>query len=77
MIRIIGDTPDELEELQDIMDVGILNNSDSKISLDVCYELSSGDNLLFSKYNHIIGCIPLDDIIEDRRKRKAEVKSNE
>ena len=66
MIKIIGDTPDELAELQDIMDAGILNNGNNKISLDVCYELSSGDHLLVDEYDHIVGStipsIPLDDL---------------
>ena len=58
MITIIGDNPDELADLQDVIERGILNTKrNDEITLDVSYKLSSGDQLLVNKYNHIIGSI--------------------
>ena len=61
MITIIGDNPDELADLQDVIERGILNTKrNDEITLDVSYKLSSGDQLLVNKYNHIIGSIEKD-----------------
>lgn len=57
MISIIGDTSDELAALQSIIDTGVIN-SNEKVTVDVTYKLSSGDNLLINQYNHIVGSKP-------------------
>lgn len=54
MICIIGDTADELADLQTLIEIGVLN-SDEESTLDVTYKLSSGDILLVDQYNHIVG----------------------
>ena len=54
MITIIGDTSNELSNLQNIIETGILN-SNEKLIADVTYKLSTGDVLLVDKYNHIVG----------------------
>lgn len=54
MIRIIGDTFEELADLQTLLETGQLNFR-KDITVDVTYELSSGGTLLVDKYNHIIG----------------------
>ena len=54
MIHIIGDTADELADLQILLETGMINsNKDS--TLDITYKLSSGDILLVDQYNHIVG----------------------
>ena len=54
MICIIGDTTNELVDLQALIETGVLN-SNKETTLDVTYKLSSGDILLADKYNHIVG----------------------
>ena len=54
MISIIGDSVDELANLQSIIETGLLNNDEST-TLDVTYKLSSRDILLVDQYNHIVG----------------------
>lgn len=54
MIQIIGDTADELTNLQILLETGILN-SGKDITLDTNYKLSSGNILLVDRYNHIVG----------------------
>lgn len=54
MIHIIGDTADELANLQILLETGILN-SKNDITLDTNYKLSSGNILLVDRYNHIVG----------------------
>lgn len=54
MINIVGDTWEELANLQIIIDTGILNY-DEMFNFDVNYKLLSGDSLLINKYNHIVG----------------------
>ena len=54
MIYIIGDTFEELADLQTLLETGQLNFR-KDITVDVTYELSSGCTLLVDKYNHIIG----------------------
>ena len=54
MINIVGDTWEELANLQTIIDTGILNY-DEMFNVDVNYKLLSGDSLLINKYNHIVG----------------------
>lgn len=54
MINIVGDTWEELANLQTIIDTGILNY-DEIFNVDVNYKLLSGDSLLINKYNHIVG----------------------
>lgn len=54
MIRIIGDTADELADLQLLLEIGTLN-SDEDTTLDITYKLSSGGSLLVDQYNHIVG----------------------
>lgn len=55
MIYIIGDTADELANLQILLETGMLNvNKD--ITFDtITYKLSSGRTLLVDQYNHIVG----------------------
>ena len=56
MITIIGDTAEELSQLQDIIETGILNiRSVEMDSLECTFELSSGDLLLYDQYKRIIG----------------------
>ena len=54
MINIVGDTWEELANLQTIIDTGILN-CDEMLNVNVNYKLLSGDSLLINKYNHIVG----------------------
>ena len=54
MISIIGNSVDELANLQSIIETGLLNNDEST-TLDVTYKLSSRDILLVDQYNHIVG----------------------
>lgn len=53
MIHIIGDTAEELADLQILIEAGILNgNKDT--TLDVTYRLLSGDMISVDQYNHIV-----------------------
>lgn len=54
MIHIIGDTFEELADLQTLLESGQLNFRKG-ITVDVAFELSSGGTLLVDQYNHIIG----------------------
>lgn len=54
MIQIIGDTFEELADLQTLLETGQLNFR-KDIKVDVTYELSSGGTLLVDQYNHIVG----------------------
>lgn len=54
MINIVGDTWEELANLQTIIDTGILN-CNKMFNIDVNYKLLSGDSLLVNKYKHIVG----------------------
>lgn len=54
MINIVGNTWEELANLQTIIDTGILN-CDEMFNIDVNYKLLSGGSLLINKYNHIVG----------------------
>lgn len=54
MIHIIGDTADELANLQILLETGMLNSS-KNVTLDINYKLSSGNILLVDRYNHIVG----------------------
>ena len=61
MITIIGDNPDELADLQDVINTGLLNlKQNNETILDITYKLSSGDKLLVNKYNHIVGKLEVD-----------------
>ena len=54
MIYIIGDTSDELADLQTLLETGMVNgNKDT--TLNITYKLSSGGILLVDQYNHIVG----------------------
>ena len=53
MIRIIGDTVDELADLQILLETGMLN-SNKHTTIDITYKLSSGGILLVDQYNHIV-----------------------
>jgi hypothetical protein len=56
MITIIGDTTEELIQLQDLIETGILNIGSAKMdNLECTFELSSGDLLLYDQYKRIIG----------------------
>ena len=55
MIQIIGDTADELSDLQTLIETGMLNYHEKKIKGDVIFKLSSGNTLLVDQYKHIIG----------------------
>ena len=55
MIQIIGDTADELSDLQTLIETGKLNYHEKKIKVDAMFKLSSGNNLLVNQYNHIVG----------------------
>jgi len=53
-IYIIGDTSDELADLQTLLETGMVNgNKDT--TLNITYKLSSGGILLVDQYNHIVG----------------------
>ena len=54
MIQIIGDTADELSDLQTLIETGRLNLRNG-IMVDVTYELSSRGTLYVDQYGHIIG----------------------
>ena len=54
MIQIIGDTFEELADLQTVLENGA-GNSSKEISIDCAFKLSSGGNLLYDQYGHIIG----------------------
>ena len=54
MIHIIGDTFEELADLQTILKNGALNSS-KEISIDCAFKLSSGGTLIYDQYGHIIG----------------------
>ena len=54
MIHIIGDTFEELADLQTLLETEQLNFR-KDIKVDVTYELSLGGTLLVDKHNHIIG----------------------
>ena len=53
MIYIIGDTAEELADLQILLETGILN-SNEYTTIDITYKLSSGSTLLTDQYNHIV-----------------------
>lgn len=55
MIQIIGDTADELSDLQTLIETGKLNYHEKKIKVNVTFKLSSGNILLANQYNHIVG----------------------
>lgn len=55
MIQIIGDTADELSDLQTLIETGKLNYHEEKIKVSATFRLSSGNTLLVDQYNHIIG----------------------
>ena len=54
MIHIIGDTTDELAELQMLLEAGMINSNEDT-TIDITYKLSSGAILLVDQYNHIVG----------------------
>lgn len=54
MIHIIGDTADELADLQILLEAGMINSNENT-TLDITYKLSSGAILLVDQYNHIVG----------------------
>jgi len=54
MIHIIGDTADELADLQSLIETGMINSNEDT-TLDITYKLSSGNILLVDQYNHIVG----------------------
>ena len=54
MIQIIGDTFEELADLQTVLENGAINSS-REISIDCAFKLSSGGNLLYDQYGHIVG----------------------
>lgn len=55
MIQIIGDTFEELADLQTLIEAGKLNYHEKKIKVYATFKLSSGGTLLVDQYNHIIG----------------------
>lgn len=54
MIQIIGDTVDELADIQKLLETGMLNSNETG-AIDVTYKLSSGNVILADQYNHIVG----------------------
>lgn len=54
MIQIIGDTFEELADLQTILENGAINSS-KEISIDGTFKLSSGGTLIYDQYGHIVG----------------------
>ena len=54
MIQIIGDTVDELADIQKLLETGMLNSNEAG-AIDVTYKLSSGNVILVDQYNHIVG----------------------
>ena len=54
MIVIIGDTADELADLQLLLETGMLNTNEDT-TLTITYKLSSGGTLLVDQYDHIVG----------------------
>lgn len=55
MIQIIGDTFEELADLQTLLETGKLNYHEEKIKVKATFKLSSGGTLFFDKYGHIVG----------------------
>lgn len=55
MIHIIGDTFEELADLQTLIEAGKLNYHEKKIKVYTTFKLSSGGTLLVDQYNHIVG----------------------
>lgn len=56
MIQIIGDTFEELADLQTLIETGKLNYHEKKIKVYAMFKLSSGGTLYVDQYNHIVGC---------------------
>lgn len=54
MIQIIGDTVDELADIQKLLEIGTLNSNEAG-TIDVTYKLSFGGIILVDRYNHIVG----------------------
>ena len=54
MIQIIGDTFEELADLQTVLKNGALNSS-KEISIVGTFKLSSGGTLIYDQYGHIVG----------------------
>ena len=54
MIKILGDTFEELADLQTILKNGAINSS-KEISIDCAFKLSSGGTLIYDQYGHIVG----------------------
>lgn len=54
MIQIIGDTVDELADIQKLLEIGTLN-SDGAGTIDVTYKLSYGGIILVVRHDHIVG----------------------
>ena len=56
MIKIIGDTYEELSIIKSAIDTGILNDHTiSGLAFDTTYKLSSGNLILTDKYGNIVG----------------------
>lgn len=55
MIQIIGDTFEELADLQTLLEAGKLNYHEKKIKVYATFKLSSGGTLYVDQYNHIVG----------------------
>ena len=55
MIQIIGDTFEELADLQTLIDAGKLNYHEKKIKVYATFKLSSGGTLYVDQYDHIVG----------------------
>ena len=54
MIHIIGDTFEELADLQTLLETGKLNCHED-IKVKVAFKLSSGGTLYVDPYKHIVG----------------------
>jgi hypothetical protein len=55
MIQIIGDTFEELADLQTLLEAGKLNYHEKKIKVYATFKLSSGGTLIYDQYGHIVG----------------------
>ena len=55
MIQIIGDTFEELADLQTLIETGQLNYHEKKIKIYTTFKLSSGGTLFTDQYGHIVG----------------------
>jgi len=53
MIYAVGDTADELNILQKILEAGVLNSNED-CTLEITYKLSSGGILSVDSYNNIV-----------------------